>query len=70
MILDDALTRRIECAVAEERRRFAGGMATCHPDTKADWAAVGGGIAGFTGHGFFANFRLTHVHLATRRDGR
>ncbi|NIR59090.1 MAG: hypothetical protein GWO02_06010, partial [Gammaproteobacteria bacterium] len=55
MILDDALTRRIEGAVAEERRRFAEGMAACHPDTRADWAPVAGGVAVFTGRGFFAN---------------
>ncbi len=55
MIHDEALTRRIEGAIADERRSFAEGMAARHPETGAGWAAVAGGYAVFTGRGFFAN---------------
>ena len=55
MINDEALTIRVERAIATERSSFADGMAAAHPASQACWLAVGGGRAVFTGRGFFSN---------------
>ncbi len=58
MLNDEALTRRVECAIATERSVFAEGMSARWPATKARWVPVAGGRAVFTGAGLFSNRAL------------
>jgi GNAT superfamily N-acetyltransferase len=58
MIVDHALIRKIEDAIAAERSTFADGMAALRGEAGVGWLRVAGGRAIFTGAGFFSNRAL------------
>ena len=55
MIADHELVLRVEDAISAERRAFADGMASLHPDSGACWIPIAGGHAIFTGAKLFTN---------------